>query len=112
MRIEFEVLFQTVGGDGPSAIENLEAERPTAGDLVRCGRWLAAQGVETHRTEFSVVCSCEHALFERLFATHLVAIPGEGNGRPFACDTPPVLPQALRDCVASIELAGRPIFFP
>ena len=112
MRVEFEVLFQTVAGDGPSTVESLEAERPRAGDLVRCGRWLAAHGVETHCTEFSVVCSCEYALFERLFSTHLVEIPGERSGRPFACDTPPVVPQALRNCVASIELTGRPIFFP
>ena len=111
-QVEFEVLLHPKATDGPSAVESLEAKRPAAGNLVRCGYGLQSHGVEAHQTEFSVVCSSERALFEQLFATHLVENPEEDGRPPFICGTPPVVPQALLDCVSSIELAGQPIFFP
>ena len=112
MQVEFEVLFQSGAGRNTSTLDSLALERPSANDLIRCGRWLAAHGVETHPTEFSIVCSCEPALFEQLFATHLVEIREKGNDPPFFCETPPVVPDALRDCVDRIEISGRPIYLP
>lgn len=112
MRVEFEVLFQSTSGDQPSAVDNVESARPLAKDLIRCARWLGTRGVETHRTDFSIVGSCERSVFESLFSTYLVCCKGEGTAQPVICNTPPVVPEALRDCVASIEILSRPIFFP
>ncbi len=109
--VSFDVLLRGRGGDVPPSAATIEQLRAPPEHIERCNRWLSAQGITCHTTDFGLACESPVELFERVFGVSLER-RATGGGRPsFQLTQDPQVPEEIAPLVDQITLAPPPTYF-
>ena len=110
--IAFDVLLRGAADDVSVAPADIDALKPPPESIERCFRWLTAQGITCHRTDFGLACESEIDLFQSVFQVEV----DSDQPRP---DTPATyhlrgelrVPPEIEPLVLQVTIAQPPAFF-
>jgi len=109
--VSFDILLRSPASGEEPDITTLDRFRPIPEDVSRCRRWLEANKVIAHSTEFGLSCSTSRKQFEYLFRVALEPA-SDGPGKPrFEMSARPEPPQEIAAIVDQITLSATPEFF-
>lgn len=111
-RIEVEILVKPAGAGERARADADSGGRPSPGDLERCRRWFAEKGLVSYSSDFSVVCTGQKELIEKIFQTTLTTRAGQPGKSSISAKPSPTPPAELANLIESICFPVRPEFFP
>ena len=110
--LAFDVLLRGATDDVSVASADIDALKPPPEAIERCFRWLTAQGITCHRTDFGLACESGIDLFQTVFQVEVDSEePGADVPATYRLRGELRVPTEIEPFVLQVTIAQPPTFF-